>query len=176
MEAGNGQPAPPARRVRVGWYPSRCVPASASVISPPPRGEGASGTPGLILSGEWRELGFTGNVRKAAATASRLYWSRPEFPTPPPTDQREGADRPPPVTRHAERRKLREARSLRAFLGQLFAKFVNPEIVWVCGEKQRVPVHIWCLADLKKNAPDRERRTSRGESCADWVDTNMFFF
>jgi hypothetical protein len=44
------------------------------------------------------------------------------------TQGREPTD-PPPVTRHAERRKLREARSLRAVLGQLFAKLGNPETV-----------------------------------------------
>jgi hypothetical protein len=44
------------------------------------------------------------------------------------TQGREPTDRLP-VTRHAERRKLREARSLRAVLGQFFAKLGDPENV-----------------------------------------------
>jgi hypothetical protein len=108
LDAGNGQPAPPARRVRVGWCPSRYVPASACVISPPPHGEGASGTPWAILSGEFQELGTTGNVRSAAATAG-WYWSRLELPTPPLTNPGEGADRP--SARNSPRRTPQVARS-----------------------------------------------------------------
>jgi hypothetical protein len=44
------------------------------------------------------------------------------------TQGKEPSD-PPPVTRHAERLKLREARWLRAVLGQLFARLGNPENV-----------------------------------------------
>ena len=44
-EAETGQAAPPARRARVPWYPIGRVPAAAAVLSPPPRSEGASGTP-----------------------------------------------------------------------------------------------------------------------------------
>jgi hypothetical protein len=114
-EAGNGQPAPPAWRVHVGWCPSRCVPVSACVISPPPRGEGASGTPWAIFSGEWRKLGISGNVRSAAATASRLYWSRMALPTTLLSNPGEGADRPP--ARNSPRRTPQVARSaVRAFL------------------------------------------------------------
>ena len=94
LEAGNGQPTPPALRVRVDRCPPRCVPASVSVISPPPCGDGASGTRWAHFEwGNRRELEITGNARKAAATASRLYQSRRELPTPPLTNPRERADR-----------------------------------------------------------------------------------
>ena len=165
FEAGNGQPAPPARRVRVGWCPSRCVPASASVISPPPRGEGASGTPWAHFEWGTGEIGDHGQVRNAAATASRLNWSRLELPTPLSLTHGKEPTDPPPLTRHAERRKLREARLLRAFLGQLFAKFGNPENVWVCGEEKRVPVHILVSGRVKKSAPPRTQNVERGVLC-----------
>ena len=113
------------------------------------------GPRGPILSGEWRELEITGNVHRAAATASRLYWSLLELPTPPLTNPPEGADRPSPVTRHDERRKLRGARSLRTALGQLFAKLGNPENVWVCGEKKaRTGTHLVSVR-LSGNPTDR---------------------
>ena len=64
---------------------------------------------GPILSGEWRELGITGNVRSAAATASRLYRSRLEVPTSPLRNPWEGADRPP--ARNSPRRTPQVARS-----------------------------------------------------------------
>jgi hypothetical protein len=62
-----------------------------------------------LLSGKWRELGITGNVRSAAATASRLYWSRLELPTTPFNNSGEGADRPP--ARNSPRRTPQVARS-----------------------------------------------------------------
>ena len=164
-EAGNGQSAPPARRVRVSWCPSRHVPASACVISPPPRGEGASGTPWAHF--EWGMAGIeiTGNVRRAAATASRLYWSLLELPTPPLTSPREGADRP--LARNSPRRTPQVARSAVAptALGQLFGKLGYPENVWVCGQKKRVPVHIWCLADCQKIRPTACQKCMRWVSC-----------
>jgi hypothetical protein len=58
----------------------------------------------------------------------------------------------PPVTRHAERRNLREARSLPALLGQLFMELGNPENVWACGQNKRVPFGVWPTV---KNATDR---------------------
>jgi hypothetical protein len=161
MEAGNGQPAPPARRVRVGWCPSRCVPASASVISPTPRGEAPREPRWPILSGEWRELGITGNVRRAAATASRWYWSLLKLPTPPLTNPREGSDRP--LARNSPRRTPQVARSA---VAPSCSRTTFCE-TWQSrkrGEKQRVPVHIWCLADCQKIRPTACPKCVRGES------------
>jgi hypothetical protein len=67
QKAGNGQPAPPARRVRVGWCPSRCVPAAASVISPPPRGVGASGTPWSHFEWGMGEIGAQGQCTQCGS-------------------------------------------------------------------------------------------------------------
>jgi hypothetical protein len=105
------------------------------------------------------------SVPSAAATAGRLYWSRMEPPTLLSVTQGREPTDPSPVTRHAERRKLREARLAPSFLGQLFAKLGNPENVWVCGEKKRVPVHIWCLPDCKRKRPTTYQNCMRGGSC-----------
>jgi hypothetical protein len=80
------------------------------------------------------------------------------------TQRREPTD-PQPVTRHAKRRKLREARSLPSFLGQRFAKLGNPENVR--GQKKRVPVHVWCLADIYNVCPTAHPQLMSEGFCAE---------
>ena len=167
--AGNGQPAPPARRVRVSWCPSRYVPASACVVSPPPHGEGASGTPWAILSGEFQELGTTGNVRSAAATASRLYWSRLELPTPPLADPGEGADRPP--ASNSPRRTPQVARSAVApscSRTTFCETWRSRKRMSLWSEKPRTGTHLMS-GRLSNNPTERVSKmygSERGGSCA----------
>jgi hypothetical protein len=118
LEAENGPPAPPARRARVDWYLSRRTPATAAAHSPPPRGNAPSGSPWAHF--EWGIGGNCGSraLYAAAATASRLYWSRLELPTPLLTNPPEGADRPP--ARNSPRRTPQVARS--AVAASSFAK------------------------------------------------------
>ena len=120
---------------------------------------------GPILSGEWQELGITGNLRRAAATASRWYWSLPELPTPPLTNPREGADRP--FAPNSPRRTPQVARSAVApsCSRTTFCKTWQSRNVWVCGEKKRVPVHVWCLADCQKIRPTVCPKCMRWGSC-----------
>jgi len=137
LEAENGQPAPPARRARVPWNPTGRVPAAAAGVSPPPRGEGASGNPWAhVVWGNWGKLGITGNAGNAAATASRLYWSRLDSRHP--LCPREPAE-PPPVTHRAERRQLRGARQLRARCEGLFPKF---------GQFRKKRMGSWCEKNM----------------------------
>ena len=99
--------------------------------SPPPHGEGFSGTPwahfewGIAGSGDHEQCTHAVPQLRPAAGTGAGWNSRHLLSI---TQGREPTDHPP-VTRHAERRKLREARSLRAVLGQLFAKLGNAENV-----------------------------------------------
>jgi len=118
---------------------------------------------GPMLSGERRELGILGNVRSAAATASRSYWSRLELPTPPLNNPGEGADRP--TASNSPRRTPQVARSAvgPSCSRTTLCELGNPENV--CGEKKRVPVRIWCLADCQKIRPTACPKCMRGGSC-----------
>ena len=121
LDAGNGQPAPPARRARVPRYPTGRAPAAPAVHSPPRRGEGASGTPWARF--EWGIWGNWGSRAEYAMRQLRLTlragagWNYRH-----PLCPREPAD-PPPVTHRAERRQLRGAQQLRARCEGLFPKF-----------------------------------------------------
>ena len=141
LEAENGQPAPPARRARVPWYPTGSVPAATAVLSPPPRGEGASGTPWVHfewgIGGNWGSRAMYAMPQLRLAACTGVGWNSRHA-----LCLREPAD-PPPVTHRAERRQLRGARQLRARCEGLFPEFGQFRKTYgFVVRKQHVPVHI----------------------------------